>query len=93
MKTRWSSRKRSILVYQYISSALGREFKRGNRVHVCARGQTVGEKKNVGVPVGDNRVGAKPIDADRDADPEGRVGDRKAQRTLCRDGVHAWHWR
>ena len=36
----------------------GREFGRRNGVHVCAPAETVGEKNDVGFPLGSKREGA-----------------------------------
>ena len=60
----------------------GREFGRRNGVHVCAPPETVGEKENVGIPLGSDREGGEVVNADRNA-RAGRQGHRKYGPARC----------
>ena len=75
-ETNGASPQRDTFVDYNVGGALGGEFGRRNGVHVCAPAETVGEKENLGVPLGSDREGAEIVNADRDA-RAGRYGQRK----------------
>ena len=66
-ETNGASPRRDVLVDQNVGGALGGEFGRRHGVHVCAPAESVGEKKNVGIPLGSDWEGAEIVNADRDA--------------------------
>ena len=77
-----ASPQRDVFVDQNVGGALGGEFGRRNGVHVCAPAETVGEKENVGIPLGSDREGAEVVNADRNA-RAGRQGQRKYGPARC----------
>ena len=66
-ETNVASPQRDVFVDQNVGGALGGEFGRRHGVHVCAPAESVGEKKNVGIPLGSDWEGAEIVNADRDA--------------------------
>ena len=66
-KSNGASSQRDVFVDQNVGGALGGEFGRRHGVHVCAPAESVGEKKNVGIPLGSDWEGAEIVNADEDA--------------------------
>ena len=50
-KTNGASPEWDVLLDKNVGGPVGREFSCGNGVHVCAPAETVGEKKNGGIPL------------------------------------------